>query len=95
MNQLIGTVFKSINSSAEAMQYNVRPTDREGNESRVVLYRVVLVQPTIRLEGERIFPDHWIHVTLVEVGKDQSTFGQIVTSERDRLADHVRQSDRG
>ena len=39
--------------------------------------------------------DHWIHVTLVEVGKDHSAFGKIVASERDRLADLVRQSDGG
>ena len=71
------------------------PTDREGNESRIVLYSVVLVQPTIRIEGERIFQDHWVHVTPVEIGNDQSAFGQIVASGRDRLADHVHDTSRG
>ena len=71
------------------------PTDREGNESRIVLYPVVLVQPTIWIEGERIFPDHWVHVTPVEFVNDQSAFGQIVASGRDRLADHVHDTSRG
>ena len=49
-------------------------TDTEGHESRVVLQLVVLVQPTIRVERERIFPDRRVHVTLVDVWKNHGAF---------------------
>ncbi len=65
-------------------------TDREWNERRVALNIVIGVKPTVRVEGERIFPYGRINVTLVEVGEDRSALWQIVPPECNRLADDVR-----
>ena len=68
------------------------PTDREWHERRVVLQLVVLVQPTVRVESERTFPDRRVRVTLVEIGKDKGVLCQIVASVFDWFCDGVNHS---
>ena len=64
-------------------------TDRERHECRVGLQHVVLVQPTVRVECDRILPYFGIHVTLIEIGTHHGVLWQIIASECDRFADDV------
>ena len=59
---------KSVSWSKIKLSTDISHTNREGHERRVLLQLVVLVQPTVRSEFERISPDRRVHVTLVEVG---------------------------
>ena len=66
-------------------------TDAERHESSRdgLFQRVVLVQPTVRVEGERVCPAGRVHVRLIEVGNDQCVLGQMVAPQRHWLGGHV------